>query len=206
MTSLLTLPVEAIVERYADGLAIVHRDILDGIDEVVGALDRVNKSDIGDHPGHVVAPLFRRHVAPVLQANLEGTGLALRVAQFDSLRLRFLRGDRAESVAKIRKRNSQWISVAEEDWPPSFIPEYRPGSLALLWDLEGDQVQSVVLARVDPETWDDVLAVYEETPLPPPAAPKTHQAPPGSSNDDDDLKGVVEPKNDNDETEGVTSA
>ncbi|XVU24876.1 hypothetical protein ACQPZJ_48035 [Actinoplanes sp. CA-054009] len=207
MTSLLTSPVADMVELYAEGLAIVHRDIQDSVDQVTSALDALNKADAGGHhPGHVLAPAFRRNIAPVLASNLRGTGLAACTAQFDGLRLSFLTRNRAEVIAKVRKKKAGWVLIPEKDWPPTLIPDDRPGDVAVLWDLEGDHLRSVSLARVDPKSWDGILAIFEEAPLPPPAAPKSSSAPPGTSNDDDDLGDAVELNNDEDGTEGVISA
>jgi hypothetical protein len=207
VTSLLTCPVADIVQTYAKGLAIVHREILDSVDLVSAALDTLNKADAGGHhPGHVLAPIFRRNVAPNLESRLRRTGLAASTAQFDGLRLSFLVRNRAEIIAKVRKRKVDWALIAVEDWPPTLLPGDRPGDVAVLWDLEGDHLRGVSLARVDPKTWDGVLAIFEEAPLPPPAAPKASSAPLGSSNNDDDLKDAVKLNNDKDGTEGIISA
>ena len=194
------------MQRYSTDLAVVHRNLLDSSDEVLEGLDKINKADAGDHPGDVVAPVLRRRVAATLRADLHGSDMSVYTVQFGGLRLRFNSGGRAQVVAKVRKRKREWQVLSDDCAPLEIFPEFfRPGTLTLLWDLFAGQIRSVTLARTDDSSWDGTLGIYEETPLPPPAA-KAYSPPPGSFNDDDDLRELVRSRdNDSDDLGDVVT-
>ncbi|WP_435149455.1 hypothetical protein [Micromonospora aurantiaca (nom. illeg.)] len=205
MTSLLVLPVADVVELHEAGLAILHRAILDKVSLAAGALDEVNAADAGEHPGHVLAPVVRRGLGPQLRADLADTGLALKVIQFDAVRLIF--SAHGGDVARVRKRNPNSLVLSNMPQLEMFAG-FRPGELAILWepDEQQQQLRSIVLARVDAASWNKKeWVIFEEAPLPPPAA-KSYAPPAGSSNDDDDLADVVNSVDDRTGTEDIDTA